>query len=122
MNDFFSNKTKDFKRKSKVFGDYQAEGRLFTKDEGGLWLRDHLHFNKPNSGKIPAKPQELIDILVACFSPSGGTILDPFCGSGTTIKSAEKLGRDILAIDIEKDRIDTILNTLFYLTLIKERM
>ena len=44
----YSESTKDFKRKSKVFGDYEAEGRQFKKSDDGVWIRDHLHYNKPN--------------------------------------------------------------------------
>lgn len=102
--------TRDFKRKSKVFGDYETEGRAFTKSAEGVWLRDHLHYNKPNSGKIPAKPQELIDIFVRCFSPDAGLVLDPFVGSGTTIDAADRLGRDVFACDLEMDRVASILD------------
>jgi site-specific DNA-methyltransferase (adenine-specific) len=102
--------TRDFKRKSKVFGDYQAEGRVFKKDAGGVWLRDHLHFNKPNSGKLPAKPQELLDIFVRCFSPDGGTVLDPFAGSGTTIDAADRLGREVFACEIDEERVMALLD------------
>lgn len=96
--------TRNFKRKNKVFGDYEAEGRNFTKSEEGVWLRDHLHYNKPNSGRLPAKPQELIDVLVRCFSPPAGYILDPFAGSGTTIEAAERLGREAFASEIDTER------------------
>lgn len=106
----YSEGTRDFKRKSKVFGDYEAEGRAFTKSEEGVWLRDHLHFNKPNSGKIPAKPQELIDVLVRCFSPEGGTVLDPFAGSGTTIKAALKHNCDVFASEKDPKRAMALLD------------
>lgn len=102
--------TRDFKRKSKVFGDYEEEGRNFTKSEEGVWLRDHLHYNKPNGGKIPAKPQELIDIFVRCFSPDGGYVLDPFAGSGTTIDAADRLGREVFASERDMDRVACILD------------
>lgn len=100
----YSDGTKDFKRKNKVFGNYEAAGKEFKKSEEGTWLRDHLHFNKPNSGKIPAKPQELIDILVRCFSPPAGLVLDPFAGSGSTILASEKLDRDVYASEINTER------------------
>lgn len=106
----YSSSTRDFKRKSKVFGDYEAEGRTFQRSEEGTWLRDHLHYNKPNSGKIPAKPQELIDILVRCFSPDGGLVLDPFAGSGTTIHAAEALAREVFACERDEDRVTALLD------------
>lgn len=109
----YSEGTRNFKRKSKVFGDYMAEGREFKQSEEGVWLRDHLHYNKPNSGRIPAKPQELIDILVRCFSPEGGYVLDPFAGTGTTIDAAERMNREIFASEIDEDRTMALLDKYF---------
>lgn len=37
--------------------------------------------------------------LVESFSPPGGRVLDPFCGSGTVLVEARKLGRQALGID-----------------------
>ena len=97
----YSEGTKDFKRTSKVFEGYHGEGRQFTKSNDGIWLRDHLHYNKPNFGPIPAKPIELIKIIVRCFCPDGGIVLDPFVGSGTTAVASTQLGRHY--IGFEKD-------------------
>ena len=100
----YSEGTKDFKRKTKVFGDYEKEGRQFTKSTEGVWLRDHLHYNKPNGGKIPTKPQQLIDVFVRCFSPDGGLVLDPFAGAGTTVEACEKQAREVYACELNEDR------------------
>ena len=86
----YADGTKDFKRSSKVFGGYKETGKQFTKSTDGIWLRDHLHYNKPNSGRIPAKPLELINIILRCFCPVGGVILDPFMGTGTTAIAAKQ--------------------------------
>ena len=106
----YSGATKDFKRSSKVFGDYSAEGREFTKSEEGIWIRDHLHYNKPQSGKLPQKPQELIDILVRCFCPEAGNVLDPFTGGGTVCKSAVIQNKEVYACDNNMDRVSKVLD------------
>lgn len=108
----YSEATKDFKRTSKVFEGYQSEGRQFSKSDEGVWLRDHLHYNKPNSGKLPAKPQALIDIIVRCFCPVGGIVLDPFCGSGTSLIAARKQGKHFIGFEIDKERANNINITL----------
>lgn len=105
--------TKDFKRSKKVFGDYEAEGRQFTKSEEGVWLRDHLHYNKPNSGKIPAKPRALIEILLRCFCPDGGNVCDPFTGSGIVAIAAEDMARNAFASDISEERVQKVLDKCF---------
>lgn len=102
----YSVNTKDFERSKKVFEGYESKGRKFTKDENGVWLRDHLHFNKPNMGKIPAKPLELIEILIRCFCPKGGLVLDPFMGSGTTAIAAKNYGCNYLGIELNHDYIE----------------
>jgi DNA modification methylase len=109
----YNNSTKDFKRKTKVFGNYTSEGRDFIKSEEGVWIRDHLHYNKPNSGKIPAKPQQLVEILLKCFCPDGGTVCDPFTGTGVFPLTAERQGKEAFASDINEDRVMSVLDAYF---------
>lgn len=108
----YADSTKSFKRKTKVFGEYESEGRAFEKSDDGVWLRDHLHFNKPSSGKIPAKPEALMRVLVKCFCKPDGRVLDPFLGTGTAVRACEGTNRDIYGCEIDEDRTKTILNTL----------
>ena len=46
------------------------------------------------------KPVALLERLIRASSNDGDTVLDPFCGCGTTIAAAEKLGRRWIGIDI----------------------
>jgi hypothetical protein len=46
------------------------------------------------------KPEALLERIVAASSNAGDTVLDPFCGCGTTIAAAQKLGRRWIGIDI----------------------
>jgi len=39
------------------------------------------------------KPVALLERLIQASSNPGDRVLDPFCGCGTTIDAAEKLGR-----------------------------
>ncbi|MDR2123762.1 MAG: site-specific DNA-methyltransferase, partial [Desulfovibrio sp.] len=41
----------------------------------------------------------LLERIVLASSSSGDTVLDPFCGSGTTLYVAQKLGRRWVGID-----------------------
>ncbi|MGI9041976.1 MAG: DNA methyltransferase, partial [Gemmatimonadales bacterium] len=46
------------------------------------------------------KPEALLDRIIEASSNLGNTVLDPFCGCGTTIASAQKLGRRWIGIDV----------------------
>lgn len=45
-------------------------------------------------------PEELISLAIKAGCPEGGTVLDPFVGSGTTLKVARALGRKSIGIDL----------------------
>lgn len=104
----YSDTTRNFKRTTKDFEGYHGQGHEFVKSGDGIWLRDHLHYNKPNCGAIPAKPQELIDTIVRCFCPDGGLVLDPFAGTGTTALAAIRQGKKFICIEIVPDRVSNI--------------
>ena len=46
------------------------------------------------------KPVALLERIIAASSNPGDVVLDPFCGCGTSIAAAEKLGRAWIGIDI----------------------
>jgi DNA modification methylase len=46
------------------------------------------------------KPVALMKRIISVSSEIGDVVLDPFCGCGTTIHAAEKLGRPWIGIDI----------------------
>lgn len=48
------------------------------------------------------KPVELTTFLISLLSRSGDVVLDPFCGSGSTLVSAELCGRAWIGIDQEE--------------------
>lgn len=58
------------------------------------------------------KPLTLMRWLVRLVTPPGGTVLDPFCGSGTTLQAARLEGFTSIGIESEAD----------YLPLITKRM
>ena len=102
----YSKKTKSFKRNKKVFEGYEAEGRKFEKNKDGIWIRDHLHFNKPHTGKMPSKPQELYDILIRCYCPKDGIVLEPFSGSGNFAVSCIQQDKNYLGSELDKNIFD----------------
>jgi site-specific DNA-methyltransferase (adenine-specific) len=56
--------------------------------------------SKERLGFQTQKPMKLLERIIIASSNEGGLVLDPFCGCGTTILAANKLGRKWLGIDI----------------------
>ncbi len=53
------------------------------------------------------KPESLLERIIKSSSPEGGIVLDCFCGSGTTMAVAQKLGRKWIGCDINIGAIQT---------------
>lgn len=51
------------------------------------------------TGYPTQKPLALLERIVKASSNPGDVVLDPFCGSGTTLAAADKLGRRWIGID-----------------------
>jgi site-specific DNA-methyltransferase (adenine-specific) len=58
------------------------------------------------------KPVALLERIIQASSNPGDLVFDPFCGCGTTIDAAEKLGRDWIGIDVTQLAISLIKNRL----------
>ena len=47
------------------------------------------------------KPVGALEPLIQSFCPAGGLVLDPFCGSGSTLQAAQTAGRPFIGIEID---------------------
>ncbi len=82
--------------------------KLYVEDLKGLpyqdvWARAALWLNsaaKERLGYPTQKPESLLDRVVRSSSNEGDVVLDPFCGCGTAVVSAQRLGRRWIGIDI----------------------
>lgn len=112
---------------------YDQEGRLHFPAKAGGALRLKMYADEspgerlqnlwddiPPIGATAAerlgyptqKPIALLERIIQASCPEGGVVLDPFCGCGTTVVAAQKLGRSWIGIDI----------THLAITLMKERL
>ena len=73
-----------------------------------LWDMNNVMPNQVLEKDIAAFPEELPYRAIKLFSYVGETVLDPFAGSGTTMKMARQLGRNSIGIEIKKSLIPII--------------
>lgn len=52
------------------------------------------------------KPLALLERIIRLGSDPGDVVLDPFCGSGTTLVAAKLLGREFIGFDVSADAIN----------------
>ena len=73
----------------------------FTKQ---IWNIPIPNRNDMAFGEHPAiMPEEIVRRCVKLFTYVGDTVLDPFAGSGTTLKVAKELGRYYVGYEISKN-------------------
>jgi hypothetical protein len=58
------------------------------------------------------KPRALLERIIAASSNLGDGVLDPFCGCGTAVDAAQKLGRRWIGIDVTHIAIGMIENRM----------
>ena len=88
-------------------GSYKADGSPLNhplgKNKRSVWTVNTKPYKEAHFAVFPT---ELIEPCVKAGCPKGGTVLDPFGGSGTTGLVADRLGLDAVIIELNKNYID----------------
>jgi DNA modification methylase len=80
-----------------------------TKEEWKEYFAGHWYFGGVRQvGHEAMFPEELPRRLIKMFTFRGDTVLDPFLGSGTTVKAALDLERNAVGYEINRDFQETI--------------
>ncbi len=88
---------------------YNGELRTFNKQLTEVWLDiDKIKRDgKEILGYPTQKPETLLERIIKTSSNSGDVVFDCFCGSGTTVAVAQKMGRRWIGCDINLGAIQT---------------
>ena len=82
----------------------QRELSKIAKPDHRKWFQQIWRLSGASTRKHPAPfPLELAHRLVSMFSFVGDTVLDPFCGTATTMLAALKDGRNSIGVEIDID-------------------
>lgn len=100
---------------------FKQEGLIEMKGNGGGWPHVRRYLDRMSGqhaqdiiddipplsqrhaerlGYPTQKPLALLERIIAASSNEGDVVLDPFCGCGTAIHAAQKLGRRWIGIDV----------------------
>ena len=82
----------------------QRRESKINKKDFDEWFQQIWNITGASTRNHPAPfPLELATRLVRMFSFTGDTVLDPFCGSGTTMIAALKNGRNSIGVEIDRE-------------------
>lgn len=86
---------------------------MIDKNDFNEWFQQFWNITGASTRNHPAPfPLELAYRLVRMFSFSGDTVLDPFCGTGTTLLAAMKADRNSIGVEIDPEYCEMALKRL----------
>lgn len=91
------------------------EASAYASEDGGPRLMRSVIFARSCHGYAEhptQKPVELLLPLIQYSCPANGLVLDPFCGSGSTLVAARSLGLQAVGIEIEEYWCEVAANRL----------
>lgn len=92
---------------------YRSRNNMRGANPGDVWEFSHIHYCQDNRQEHPTqKPEGLIERMVLASSKEGDIILDPFSGSGTTLRVCQQLNRNCIGIELNEDYVNMTKNRL----------
>lgn len=86
---------------------YRERNNMRGANPGDVWEFSHVHYCNANRQKHPTqKPEGLIERMVLASSNEHGLILDPFSGSGTTLRVCQQLNRNAIGFEINPEYVE----------------
>ena len=110
LDQILQRRTRDTRNKSVYdkdkFGDTIFKGQKKGVPMSDVWDIPFLNPKaKERTGYPTQKPVQLLARLIKLLTDPEDAVLDPFCGSGTTLVAAQELGRNFTGIDLSLDAV-----------------
>jgi hypothetical protein len=85
---------------------YRDRNNMRGANPGDVWEFSHVHYCNGNRQNHPTqKPEGLIERMVLASSDKGDLVIDPFSGSGTTLRVCQQLNRRAIGIEINSEYV-----------------
>ena len=87
---------------------YRSVNNMRGANPGDVWEFSRIHYCQEGRQEHPTqKPEGLIERMVLASSSMGDNVLDPFSGSGTTLRVCQQLSRRCTGVEINPEYIDS---------------
>jgi len=86
---------------------YRDRNNMAGANPGDVWTFSHVHYSNPEREDHPTqKPEAMVARMVLASSDEGDLVLDPFFGSGTTLRVCQVLNRRCIGIELNPGYVD----------------
>lgn len=87
---------------------YRSVNNMRGANPGDVWEFSHVHYCNENRQEHPTqKPEGIIERMVLASSDENDNVIDPFSGSGTTLRVCQQLNRNCVGIEINQDYVES---------------
>lgn len=85
---------------------YRKINNMRGANPGDVWEVSHIHYCQKGRRPHPTqKPEALIERMILASSSEGDLVIDPFSGSGTTLRVCQQLNRNGIGIEINSEYV-----------------
>lgn len=86
---------------------YRERNNMRGANPGDVWEFSHVHYCNVNRQDHPTqKPEGLIERMVLASSNENDLVIDPFSGSGTTLRVCQQLNRNCIGFELNPEYIE----------------
>jgi DNA modification methylase len=92
---------------------FRERNNMRGANPGDVWSISHVHYCAKNRQSHPTqKPEALMEKMVLASSTVDSIVLDPFAGSGTTLRVCQQLNRECIGFELNPEYCDMIRDRL----------
>lgn len=86
---------------------YRKINNMRGANPGDVWEVSHIHYCQKGRQPHPTqKPEAIIERMVLASSDEGDLVVDPFSGSGTTLRVCQQLNREAIGIELNEEYVE----------------